>query len=220
MNANVTQLVFENVLEGTENRQQIDHFCMVYSHRWSQCDEQVHSLLEKIFVGCESREHLRGALRVADVGHFLLPGDLPHVIKLSWYIEVTHFNEAEFPELAFLGFLRIKRPMLSAILTSSLVAYPDVIACLCELKSRRRVNIIDNPAVSRGKEAMLEKDDWLLRSAGPAPRIDDRVASKLTRAFRLYPEHIEEIAVLCLDFVAFHGKAIGLDNLLERLKVI
>ena len=162
---------------------------------------------------------------MADVSDLFLSRLPPNVVDERRNVILAHFNEAELPELtAFV--VRVQVLVLTTVLRASLVADPDIVTCLRQLESRSNIVSIDYPAVSTRQEPMLHEYDGLLWQEYLLPDVVvvlgplDVVIVELRSAPGLDSEHLVEVAVWCLYFVALQGEPVLLHYLLESLEVI
>ena len=84
---------------------------------------------------------------MANVSKLVLASYPSDVIYLRRSINITHILEAERPKVLSVD-IRIQSLVLSAVLTSSLVSNPHIVALPRELESWSTGMLIDHPAIS------------------------------------------------------------------------
>jgi len=119
---------------------------MVESSDWSQSNEEVQFLFPVVLESRDGIEHLSSSLRVADPSYVLDSGRVDNVFNLGWRVELTHLSKGELPVSLIL--LWVKGGVVHAVLSSSLVAKPDIISISNQIKCWGLVCIIHNPTIS------------------------------------------------------------------------
>lgn len=82
---------------------------------------------------------------MGEISKVFLTSFLKYVIDLSRGIKLPHFDKAEVPILEVFHFIRVKCLMPSAVLGSSVVSKPHIVALPGQLKSRSQVIVIHDP---------------------------------------------------------------------------
>lgn len=118
---------------------------MVNSGDWSQSNEQVQFITPSIVGLGELVVHLSGALRVCNISDLGLTGKLPDVINLCWCIMVSHFSPAELPVLFVFSW--VKSCVTHAVLGSSLVSKPHIVALVHQLEGWGEIGVVHDPAI-------------------------------------------------------------------------
>jgi len=170
---------------------------VVYSGDWCQSNEQV-QFISPCIVGLGKRiVHLSGTLRVCNISHLGLGGKPPNIIDLGRSIVVSHFSPAELP--VRLVFSWVKSVMAHAVLGSSLVAKPDIIALVHQLECWSKVGAVHDPAICWVGDTMHKEDSFCVIGCG----------------IRLDPEDVKDVTIVGGDWVWREDKSIFFYNLLE-----
>jgi hypothetical protein len=147
---------------------------------------------------------------VPDIGYLILTCLISYVIYLSWSINCAHLLKAKVPIVEVFHFIWVKSLVFPAVLSSSLVTKPNIIALISKGKSWCHSLLINDPTISRGKKAVLEEDDWLLGAYERSFHVVKElhcphhwiVVDKLTRLFWLYSEGLENVPIFGGDVVS------------------
>lgn len=86
-------------------------------------------------------------------------GLLQNEVNLGWSIILSKFIETEVPEFGRV-LVWVKSGVLSRVDASSVVAKPDIKASMGK-EEGNRVGSIGQPGFSRGKQTVLQENNWL-----------------------------------------------------------
>ena len=98
---------------------------------------------------------------MAKVGYFILIGMIKYKVDKSWLILECHVLEIEIPELCLIP-LKIKCGMCQAVLTSSVVAHPNIETIIDQDKSWSFTWDVKNEFSGISFHTMLQEDYWFL----------------------------------------------------------
>jgi len=136
---------------------------------------EVDLVFKKLKVGAEGREHLRGALAVAEVCQTLDAGVVEDVVEDSRLVVLTHVVEAEVPEL--LVAVRIQVLVVAREPVASCVVKPDIKTGICEEESHGLGSVAANASRRVQKPVLIQEDWFLLLLCVVLLRLTPRLAS-------------------------------------------
>jgi len=166
---------------------------------------EVDLVFKKLKVGAEGREHLRGALAVAEVCQTLDAGVVEDVVEDSRLVVLTHVVEAEVPEL--LVAVRIQVLVVAREPVASCVVKPDIKTGICEEESHGLGSVAAN-ASRRVQKPVLIQEDWFLLLLCV-------VFLRVRALLAIDPEDGVDVAIFGDIYMLFEGIAIRADKQVE-----
>jgi hypothetical protein len=167
---------------------------------WPKSYKNAQLVCKVVLIFRQCIEELSSTLWMANISNFLMTSVLNDIFCNSGDIMISHVLPIVHPECCIP--IRIIFYVLSTILISSAVSYPNIISCSWSYKCWCYISSIDDPTISWVEDTVLQKYRWLCSWSS---FIDLAWDSK----------HFEDIPIRCCYWMFFKLESVLCNNFLD-----